>query len=44
MNQPAIAEGNWKWRLSGELMDRLLPEKMQEMAQRCGRIPEKRMQ
>lgn len=40
MNQPAVAEGNWKWRLSEEQMAQLPLATLQKMAHLYGRVPE----
>ena len=40
MNQPAVAAGNWQWRISSDQLDQLPLGTLKEMAICYGRIPE----
>ena len=42
MNQPAVTEGNWKWRCLPEQMERFPTEWLADMARCYGRVPKEK--
>jgi 4-alpha-glucanotransferase len=39
MNKPSVGEGNWKWRVTEEQLEKIDPPKIREMLAMYNRIP-----